>query len=124
MHHNCSGKPQKRIRRGWGDVDTTFRSRGDVVFSLHGCTRIGQASHSSGCDKAGVTLTLLSGAGVMLFSLHGCTRIGQASRRCGCDKAGAILTVLSGAGVMLCSAFIGAPELVRPATDADETRLG
>ena len=89
MHHNCSGKPQKRIRRGWGDVDTTFRSRGDVVFSLHGCTRIGQASHSSGCDKAG-----------------------------------AIVTVLSGAGVMLCSAFIGAPELVRPGTDADVTRLG
>ena len=123
MHHNCSGKPQKRIRRGWGDVDTTFRSRGDVVFSLHGCTRIGQASHSSGCDKAGVMLTLLSGAGVMLFSLHGCTRIGQASHRCGFDKAGVMLTVLSGAGVVLGSAFAGAPELVREATNVDVTRL-
>ena len=88
VHQNWSGKPQMRMRQGWGDLDSTFRSRGDVVFSLHWCTRIGQASH-----------------------------------RCGCDKAGVMLTVLSGAGVVLGSAFAGAPELVREATNVDVTRL-
>ena len=37
-------------------------SRGDAGFRFHWCTRIGQASHGSGFDKAGVMLTLLSGA--------------------------------------------------------------
>ena len=34
-----------------------------------------------------------------------------------------MLTVLSGAGVVLGSAFAGAPELVREATNVDATRL-
>ena len=42
------------------------KGRGDVRFSLHACTRIGQASHRCRGDKAGVMLTVLSGAGVML----------------------------------------------------------
>ena len=76
-------------RQSWGDVDGTFRSRGDVGLSLHWCTTTVQGSHRSGFDEAGV-----------------------------------MLTVLSGAGVMLGSDFIGAPELVRQATEVDSTRLG
>ena len=58
------------------------------------------------------------------MSLHWCTTTVQGSHRSGFDEAGVMLTLLSGAGVMLCSAFMGAPELVRQATVADATRLG